>query len=41
MMDFASTHARAKGVAPITSREEGHTEAASASLPESLTSAHR
>jgi hypothetical protein len=30
MMDFASTQARAKGVTPTASREEGHTEAATA-----------
>jgi hypothetical protein len=30
MMDYVSTPARAKGVAPTASREEGHTKAAAA-----------
>jgi hypothetical protein len=33
MMDFASTPARAKGVAPVASLEEGHAEAAAARPP--------
>jgi hypothetical protein len=32
-MDFASTQARAKGVTPTATCEEGHTEAVAASPP--------
>jgi hypothetical protein len=33
MMDFASTQAQAKGVAPTAIREEGHTEAVATRPP--------
>jgi hypothetical protein len=36
MMVYASSQAQAKGVAPTTSREENHTEAAVARAPKAL-----
>jgi hypothetical protein len=36
IMDYTSTATRAKGVAPIASREEGHTEATAARPPKTL-----
>jgi hypothetical protein len=40
IVDFTSTHARAKGVAPSASREGGQTKATAAFTSKCLTSTH-